>query len=901
MNTRDVERLIQNTGWKYKVVSGGNELLLETCPYCHAKDHFYINRETGRFNCKKVQCSAKGGLYQLQLLARQVVPVEPVAPLLNQQPYDPSLNLKVEAYHQALWQHPQALEYLIEKRKLSRKAIMHFKLGVVKEYNKEWITLPHIHKNKVLTIKYRRLDQKQYRHLRGTTTDLYHQDASTDTNEVIVAEGEFDAIALWSNGYRNVVAIPGAGQWKPEWMDYFSDFTKIYLCFDQDDAGKLGAKELAKKFGYERCFAVQLPLGIKDVNDFFVHSSKGKSKFSRLLEAARVVDVPYVIKAGDSIRDIILKKRVIGDISTITTPWESLNDIIGGIVPESLVLLTSHPGVGKSLEKGTPILMYDGSVRKVETIKEGEQVMGPDSKPRIVSSTHSDIDQMYKIIPIKGKPFVCNGNHILSLTSGHYTWKNKKINISVDNYLNKSIWFKSKAKLWKTGVEFKSQQMLFDPYLIGIHLGDGATKASRITLGKGKKEIISYINKWCKKHSYYFNKIRNRDQYTIAKYKRGGDQRNRVNPFVKYIKAELFKNNQRTVPKEYLINDRKIRLQVLAGLLDTDGYLYNNCYEIITKYLQLANDIEFLAGSLGFCVTRRTKIGTIKKIGFSGKYERIIISGNTNEIPCKVKHKQATPRKQIKNHLLTGFTIEKLSRGRYYGFTLDGDGLFLLGDFTVTHNSTLALQWMYHLSREGRSTGYVCIEMSSEEMTKRLLNVHTRQPTQTAEERMSAMKEFESYPLYWIDLAKHAGVHFDVLAETLRDAVPRYDLQVVVVDHFHFMARSIKYITQETGKLAQQFKLLARELGIPIICIAHVTKYAGVPRRLIGTDLRDTGLLYGDSDYIFILHRKPLVDPGGNWDGEWEDKAELSVFKSRHSNTGVVRNLHFYGEIGLIS
>lgn len=565
MKVNQVEELIRDTlKWNYKIVSGGEEINVQVCPFCgNTSWHFYVNRQTGRFSCKKAQCSAKGGWYQLQRQTHQVVPVEPI--VLKEDDYlsyDPGLNLKVEAYHQALWQHSQALKYLIDTRQLSRKAIMHFKIGVVKEYGKEWITIPHIYKNKILTVKYRRLDHKQYRHLRGTNTDLYHKEALEGIDTIIVTEGELDAIALWSNGYRNVVAIPGAGQWKPEWMDQFASLNKIYIAYDQDDAGKLGTKELAKKLGYERCFSIQLPLGIKDVNDFFIHSSKGKSKFGRLLDSAKVVDVPYVIKAGDSIRDIILKKKVIGDAATITTPWESLNDIIGGIVPESLVLLTSHPGCGKS---------------------------------------------------------------------------------------------------------------------------------------------------------------------------------------------------------------------------------------------------------------------------------------------------------------------------------------------------TMSLQWMYHLSREGRGTGYVCIEMSSEEMTKRLLNLHTRQPIQTAEERMDAMKEFENYPLYWIDLAKHAGVRFDILAETLRDAVPRYDLQIVVVDHFHFMVRSVKYITQETGKLAQQFKLLARELGIPIVCIAHVTKYAGIPRRLIGTDLRDTGLLYGDSDYIFILHRKPVVDPNGEWDGEWQDKAELSVFKSRHSNKGIVKNLHFYGEIGLLT
>src|SRR5262249_19796792 len=52
--------------------------------------------------------------------------------------------------------------------------------------------------------------------------------------------------------------------------------------------------------------------------------------------------------------------------------------------------------------------------------------------------------------------------------------------------------------------------------------------------------------------------------------------------------------------------------------------------------------------------------------------------------------KQAPPRKQIKCATRTGFVVEPIGVGDYAGFALDGDGHFLLGDFTVTHNTVLA-------------------------------------------------------------------------------------------------------------------------------------------------------------------------------------------------------------------
>jgi hypothetical protein len=56
-------------------------------------------------------------------------------------------------------------------------------------------------------------------------------------------------------------------------------------------------------------------------------------------------------------------------------------------------------------------------------------------------------------------------------------------------------------------------------------------------------------------------------------------------------------------------------------------------------------------------------------------------------VPTKVRRKQAQPRQQIKDVLKTGYEIEAVGQGDFYGFSLDKDQLYVMGDFTVTHNS----------------------------------------------------------------------------------------------------------------------------------------------------------------------------------------------------------------------
>ena len=78
-------------------------------------------------------------------------------------------------------------------------------------------------------------------------------------------------------------------------------------------------------------------------------------------------------------------------------------------------LLDIPCGFGKCLSKNTPIIMYDGSIKMVQDIKVGDQLMGDDSTPRNVLSLARWREMMYDIIPNKGYKYTVNESHILSL------------------------------------------------------------------------------------------------------------------------------------------------------------------------------------------------------------------------------------------------------------------------------------------------------------------------------------------------------------------------------------------------------------------------------------------------------------------------------------------------------
>jgi len=360
-------------------------------------------------------------------------------------------------------------------------------------------------------------------------------------------------------------------------------------------------------------------------------------------------------------------------------------------------------GTGKCHGSGTEILMFNGEYKKVESIILGDLLMGDDSTPREVLSLARGQEKMYKVVPNKGESFVCNESHILSLRATAFKKnvfeKDQIINISIKDYLKQNAQFKHHMKLYKKYVEFQDKKVYYPPYIIGLWLGDGSKDNSTIT--NSDNEIVTYIKSFANEYNYNIREEEgnNTKIYHINRSIRFGE-----NPFRRYLLDNCVTNNEKRIPKEYLYNSYEKRMEILSGLLDTDGYLTSGCFEIVTKYEGLMNDITFLAGSLGFMVTHKKRKGIIKKLNFQGKYYRIFISGNIDKIPCRVKRRIAPPRKQIKNVLNCGFTLEDMGIGDYYGFTITGNHLYFLKDFWITHNTIMGLE----ISRFYNKTLVIC-------------------------------------------------------------------------------------------------------------------------------------------------------------------------------------------------
>ena len=184
----------------------------------------------------------------------------------------------------------------------------------------------------------------------------------------------------------------------------------------------------------------------------------------------------------------ILDKRGKIVINGYDCGFPFLGSKIGQFEPGNLITVTGYSGNGKCHGKGTEILMYDGSIKKVEDIVIGDMVMGDDSTPRKVLSLCRGVDQLYKVNGVKGNSYIVNSEHILSLynSSGTSYGGHKYIDISVKDFLNKSKRYQDMHKGYRAPVEFKEREVPLDPYLLGLWLGDGTCSKPEITTRKKK-------------------------------------------------------------------------------------------------------------------------------------------------------------------------------------------------------------------------------------------------------------------------------------------------------------------------------------------------------------------------------------------------------------------------------
>lgn len=436
---------------------------------------------------------------------------------------------------------------------------------------------------------------------------------------------------------------------------------------------------------------------------------EGKSLDLAVCESAMMIgqnltNMGVLLSGSDPDLALDIIDRVTARGYGIRTGYPLLDNIWkNGWGPGWLIVPLAPPKRFKCLGKGTPVLMFDGSTKPVEEVRVGDKLMGDDSQPRTVQTCGKGHGPLYRVRQKYGDDFVCNDAHILCLKHEN----GEILETTVEDYHAECERVAHNGRKWqgyKTGVDFASKPVPVDPYFLGLWLGDGSQYGPSVTVGSSDPEIGEFLTAYAHSLGLHVTKTPGQgcEDFNLV------NSQGRKNLLTESLKGLNLVQNKH-LPLLYLRNSVDIRRKLLAGLIDSDGTkMSTRGFCFVTSNKTIAGDVAWLSRSLGLRVK-------VEKYAYSGPKWHVRIRGTVSQIPVLLPRKKSEDNRKHRSGRYK-IKAEPVGMGDYYGFTIDGNGRFILGDFTVTHNTTFCINLAMNMAGPaiGVDVLYYTCEISDE-------------------------------------------------------------------------------------------------------------------------------------------------------------------------------------------
>lgn len=196
----------------------------------------------------------------------------------------------------------------LKARGLTDETIVAFK--VASNPNDDAVILPYLRDGELINVKTRNIADKKMFQAKDAEPCLFGWHLiDPKRRRVCITEGEFDAMALHQLGVPALSCNQGAGnhQWIDSDWQRLERFSDILICYDDDEAGRKGAREVATRLGIERCRIVTFPF--KDANEYLLNGATKDSVIQCLAEGA-ALDPDELVSAADFVPDIIRRMHL---------------------------------------------------------------------------------------------------------------------------------------------------------------------------------------------------------------------------------------------------------------------------------------------------------------------------------------------------------------------------------------------------------------------------------------------------------------------------------------------------------------------------------------------------------------------------------------------------------------
>jgi replicative DNA helicase len=616
------------------------------------------------------------------------------------------------------------------------------------------------------------------------------------------------------------------------------------------------------------------------------------------VEALRRVDIGGAQKPADAITLVSEMWEVFENVRTGKGPGAlrfnvpTLDRMSGGGVPDAggmkrggAYFIAARPGVGKAQPLNAQVLTPRGFVT-MGSLRVGDVVTGSDGKPcRVTGVYPQGVKPVFRVTMNDGASTECCDEHLwltqtrrerirgIAGSAKQLADVRKTLKIERGTRTNHHI-------PTVAPVEFDggSDPLPMAPYLLGLLLGDGALTSGCLLFTNTEDDVRA---RFCAMLPAE-DATSEADEITL-RVKRG-QRNNELSETMKSIAALGLRGVDcygKFIPPAYLNASVADRLELLRGLLDTDGYVIvsGRSVEFSTSAERVAADVIYLVRSLGGIVTDAPHVPTFTVNGerrtSSAVAHRMVIRFPNGLVPVSsAKHLARWRQEPTRSMGRCIDTIEPVGEKECQCIAVDApDHLYVTDGFIVTHNTSLAAQITGATAEAGERVLYVALEPKRVEIMQAIhanragvsLTKITRTPWALLQEDIDALtivsNAVAQWPVHVIDAQSDNPPDTVAKVEAAMRALPSPPA-LVVVDHLLKLSPVGRHEKEHygTAQVVAGLVSLGKRTGATILTLCHIGRAmsttSGLFRRPRAEDIAGGDAMNRDADGIIVLHRE---------------------------------------------
>lgn len=644
---------------------------------------------------------------------------------------------------------------------------------------------------------------------------------------------------------------------------------------------------------------------IKTCEEYKLRAFGGEDIFALSAEAESSVANIGAIKQGGPVRaseewpgtfEGLLRAGELKVFSGVRSGFDSIDKITHGWQPGEQVILAARPSQGKAQPYESKILTPDGWTT-MGKISIDDFVLTPDGRSvKVRRISYQPLRQIYKVSFSDGRTVECCLEHLWRVRTKHWDWR---------VLTTQQIIAFSKSVRYSSGFEIQNinghgwgnpNPCSIDPWVLGYLLGNGCLKGSTPRFSSADKECIdrmaASIPDAVFSHSgKYDYRISFRGSGAIG-----------TNP----IKKELRRLNllvgspDKFIPEEFFGSERTVRIELLRGLLDSDGWVSQGMIGFSSSSKRLSEGVVQLARSLGHNASLRlkTNVSYLKNgVKYPARDAFIVSIATTSEDDLFfLERKKKRVRKKRRGLKLKIVRIEESRVAPAKCIEIDSpDGLYITDEYTATHNSALLLQLALNAARRGHGVVFFSLEMKKRALMRRLVSMITgidhdllKSGIPKHDERWDlisdAGRQIEMLPIYFDD---ERGLNpLDIRARVAR-VKRKHNIELVCVDYLQKMNPGMKMESREReiAYISGSLFTLWGQMNVAGIVASQLNRnIEQSDRQPIMSDLRESGSLEQDADIIAFIHYPNRRDVSLD-----VEPVEIIFAKNRDGSTGMVQ------------